>query len=222
MFLYHVSILNRLGTDRGRGKFAKTPLIYTGATEQGSWRVSTDCLWSSTTDIRGKVILEDLYEGMEDFFVGKLGVKSLTLQMVYDELLQGPQQRSVEEIQIILRTFNDLLCSEPVPLEPRPLLDARIFPVRYANGTVELCSANVDFAIGDRQNLRDLFISQVSILDFDLGDARALRPFFEWAGLDRKYLSASVTEKTIVSSHSANPIRLANRDLKNKAYHILR
>jgi hypothetical protein len=189
---------------------------------QGSWRVSTDCLWSSTTDIRGKAILEDQYEELKGFFVEKLGIKSLTLQMVYDELLQGPQQRSAQEVRDVLMTFNDLLCSEPVPLEPRPLLDARIFPVRYADGTVELCSANVDFAIGDRQNLRDRFMSQVSILDVDLKSARALRPFFEWAGLDRQYLSASVIEKTIVSSHSAYPIALGNRDLKKKAYHILR
>lgn len=168
--------------------------------------------------------MDHLYEELENFFVERLGVKSLTLQMVYDELLQGPEQLRFrfQKARDLILSFNSLLQSEPIPLDPRPLLDANIFPVRFANGAGKFCSAKRDFAIGDRQYLRECFEGQIQVLSFNLEEVRVLSPFFKWAGLERRYLSASVTERTILAENSSRPISMENRDLRRKAYYILR
>jgi len=44
-------------------------------------RTVSECLWSSATQIRGRVALKDLYPNLDDFFVGSLGVQGLTLDM---------------------------------------------------------------------------------------------------------------------------------------------
>lgn len=178
-------------------------------------------MWSSETAIRGKVILNECWEGHESFFVNKLGVKFLTLQMVYDELRQSLQS-STEEVKVAILSFNGLLQTEPSHLDPKPIRKAKIFPVRYSNGTVVLSSMDVGFAIGDRDKLKTQFQDKISLLDFDLEDVCRLKPFFEWVGLQNRYLSTSVRESTSISSDSGRPISSRNRDLKRKAYHIAR
>ncbi|KAH6874355.1 hypothetical protein B0T10DRAFT_205754 [Thelonectria olida] len=205
-----------------RAAFEASPLIYheTRHGESG-WYKTSDCLWSSETAIRGKVILDECWEGHQSFFVDKLGVKLLTLQMVYDELRQSPQ-RSKDEIKVAILLFNGLLQTEPAYLNPEPIREAKIFPVRYPNGTVVLSSVDVDFAIGDRDKLKAKFQDQISLLDFDLEDTHRLKPFFKWASLQNRYLSNSVKERTSISGGSSRPISSSNRDLKRKAYYIAR
>ncbi|KAM5345808.1 hypothetical protein ACJ41O_011669 [Fusarium nematophilum] len=218
-----LEVLRDEGCQRyNRTAFEASPLIYheTPHGEPGWYRTS-DCLWSSETEIRGKVILDGCWESDKRLFVGKLGVKLLTLQMVYDELRQSPQS-STDEIKVAILSLNGLLQAERTLLDPEPIRKAKIFPVRYPNGTVVLSSVGVDFAIGDRDKLRTKFQDKISLLDFDLEDVRRLKPFFEWTSLQDRYLSNSVTERTSISSDPGRPISSRNRDLKCKAYYIAR
>ncbi|KAJ3546237.1 hypothetical protein NM208_g2100 [Fusarium decemcellulare] len=184
-----------------RAAFEEAPLIYHETPYEFGWYKTSDCLWSSETTIRG--------------------VKLLTLQMVYDELRQSPQS-SREEVKVAILSFNRLLQAERTNLDPEPIRKAKIFPVRYPNGSVILDSVDVEFAIGDRDKLKANFQDKISLLDFDLGDVRRLKPFFEWAGLQERYLSNSVRERTSISSELGRPISSPNRDLKRKAYYIAR
>lgn len=178
-------------------------------------------MWSSETVIRGKAILDECWEAHESFFVGKLGVKLLTRQMVYDELRQSPPSNT-EVIKAAILSLNGLLQTESTPLDPEPIRQAKIFPVRYPTGTVALSSVSVDFAIGDRDKLKKMFCDKISLLDFDMEDVRALRPLIEWLRLQDRYLSNSVEEATSISNDTGRPISIPNRDLKCKAYHIAR
>ncbi|KAI5460375.1 hypothetical protein BGZ63DRAFT_387163 [Mariannaea sp. PMI_226] len=210
-------------TSEMRAAFEASPLIYY-VTQRGQsgWCKTSDSLWSSETQIRGKAILDECWEDEKTFFVDKLGVKLLTLQMVYDELRQSPQS-SADEIKIAILLFNGLLQTDPSHLDPEPIRQAKIFPIRYPNGTVTLSSMDVDFAIGDRDKLKTHFQDKITLLDFDnLEDVRRLKPFFEWVGLQNRYLSRSVTERTSISSDSGRPMSTHNRDLKRKAYYIAR
>ncbi|KAF5007724.1 hypothetical protein FDECE_5972 [Fusarium decemcellulare] len=204
-----------------RAAFEEAPLIYNETPHEFGWYKTSDCLWSSETTIRGKAILDGCWESDKNFFVDKLGVKLLTLQMVYDELRQSPQS-STEEIKVAILSFNGLLQAERTNLDPEPIRKAKIFPVRYPNGTVVLSSVDVDFAIGDRDKLKAKFQDKISLLDFDLEDIRRLKSFFEWAGLQERYLSNSVRERTSIPNDSGRPISSRNRDLKRKAYYIAR
>ncbi|KAM0203989.1 hypothetical protein ACHAPQ_004134 [Fusarium lateritium] len=205
-----------------KAAFEASPLIYyeTRHGESG-WYKTSDCLWSSETIIRGKAILDECWEAYESFFVGKLGVKLLTLQMVYDELRQS-SGINAEVIKVAILSLNGLLQTETTRLDPEPIRQAKVFPVRYPTGTVVLSSASVDFAIGDRDKLKTVFRDKITVLDFGMEEVRRLRPLIEWLKLQDRYLSCSVEESTFISSDSERPVSTPNRDLKRKAYHITR
>ncbi|RBA17408.1 hypothetical protein FPRO05_02132 [Fusarium proliferatum] len=207
---------------RLKAAFDASPLIYceTRHGEPG-WYKTSDCLWSSETVIRGKAILDECWEAYENFFVGKLGVKLLTLQMVYDELRQS-SGNNTEETKVAILSLNGLLQTEMTLLDPEPIRQAKVFPVRYPTGTVVLSSVSVDFAIGDRDKLKTMFRDKVALLDFEMEDVRRLRPLIEWLKLQDRYLSNSVEESTFILGDSESPISTPNRDLKRKAYHIAR
>lgn len=202
--------------------FEASPLIYCETRHgESGWYKTSDCLWSSETVIRGKAILDECWEAYENFFVGKLGVKLLTLQMVYDELRQS-SGNNTEETKVAILSLNGLLQTETTRLDPEPIRQAKVFPVRYPTGTVVLSSVSVDFAIGDRDKLKTMFRDKVALLDFEMEEVRRLRPLIEWLKLQDRYLSNSVEESTFILSDSERPISTPNRDLKRKAYHIAR
>ncbi|KAF9774642.1 hypothetical protein IL306_007330, partial [Fusarium sp. DS 682] len=204
-----------------RTEFEQCPLIFARQLDEPGWYKTSDCLWSSTTRIRGKVTLDESYEELKDFFVGKLGVKSLTLQMVYNELKESPRS-SVEDIKVAILSLNDFLQSEEGHWDPEPIRQAKVFPVKYPNGSISLSSVGVEFAIADRDNLRSKFEDKIALLDFDLEDVHRLKSYFAWLKIETRYLSRCVKEDTAISGESGSPILSHKRDLRLKAYHIAR
>lgn len=65
------------------------------------WYPPSECLWSTTTEIKGMRNISNLYEELFAFFVDLLGVPTLTLEMVVDKLaeLGKDQGASVDEIK---------------------------------------------------------------------------------------------------------------------------
>ncbi|KAF5638186.1 uncharacterized protein FTJAE_5432 [Fusarium tjaetaba] len=187
-----------------KAAFEASPLIYCQTRHgESGWYKTSDCLWSSETVIRGKAILDECWEAYENFFVGKLGTNT-------------------EETKVAVLSLNGLLQTETTRLDPEPIRQAKVFPVRYPTGTIVLCSVSVDFAIGDRDKLKTMFRDKIALLDFEMDEVRRLRPLIEWLGLQYRYLSNSVEESTFICSDSERPISTPNRDLKRKAYHIVR
>ncbi|KAL6898616.1 hypothetical protein GGI43DRAFT_408166 [Trichoderma evansii] len=201
--------------------FATKELIFAKSRGKWAWYSISDCLWSSKVEIRGKVILDSEYETLKDFFVGMLGVTSLTIQMLYDELIQPSPQKNVNDLKDAILSLSSLLQTEPTSLDPQPILEVDNFPVRYCNGEVALRSAKVDFAIPDREYLSVMFKEKITMLDFNLEDIHRLKPFFEWTKLQGRYLSNCVMEGTSVSE-PGRPISMESNDLKRKAYYFLR
>lgn len=142
---------------------------------------------------------------------------------MYDKLLEiGLETPSISEVGDMLELFSSLLQDSQEQLDPGPLLRRRLFPVKYLDGTTKLASTEVDFAIGDRQHLVEPFAGRAKMLDFDLGEVSRLKPLFNWAGLEGRYLSALVTETTFVAGSASRPVSDPNRDLKRKAYALIR
>jgi hypothetical protein len=182
-------------------------------------------LWSSTTEIKGKVTLNDDYEDLRHFFVDKLGVRTLTLQMVYDELLHTSPHSSIRDVKQALSSLNALLRTEQERPPPETLLDVSIFPVRLADGTAVLRSAaRTEFAIIDREHLAEKFRGRIAMLDFSLEEVRRLQYFFDWMNLQHRYLSAAVKQFTSISPRDGctRPITMPDRDLRRKAHALLR
>lgn len=144
------------------------------------------------------------------------------MQLVYDELTQPQNEQEIPNVKAAITALSGFLETEATNFDPRPLLKSNIFPVLYANGTLALRSATAEFAIGDTDHLRHKFESKLSFLDFDLGEVRQLKRFFEWLNLTNRYLSKCIEEKTSVADQPGRPILSGPRCLRFKAYAILR
>ncbi|CAG9997117.1 unnamed protein product [Clonostachys byssicola] len=203
--------------------FNEDRLIYVTRHGATGWYRSSDCLWSSTSEIRGKVTLNDDYDSLETFFTGELGVQSLTLQMLYDELRHAGGQKSIDDIKNHIWSLNTLLQADQTHIDPAPLLREAILPVKYPGGGLALGNIDAVFAVGDDRQLCGRLQAYINLLDYDFEEIRRLKPFICWAKLDERYVSQSVREFTRVSpSATRRPITEEKYDISRKAYAILR
>lgn len=86
----------------------------------------------------------------------------------------------------------------------QPLSASNIVRVRLANGVYQYTNKAGDFAINDRRQDEQVFQNKVAILDFTLEEAIAANSFFKSLGITKKYLSASVSESTMVANTRDN------------------
>ncbi|ORY68490.1 uncharacterized protein BCR38DRAFT_521547 [Pseudomassariella vexata] len=190
------------------------------------WRKVPDCLWSSATQIQGKTILNNMYQDLKVFMVDFLGVPTLTLEMVYKELIRlgATQATEIPSMKQAIWEFNSLLASssptEKLP-DPVPVQKAFVFPVKR-NGNSSLCTFQEEFAVNDRQHYWEAFADSAKFLDFSLDEVRRLQPTLTWAGLDSRRVSSCVSEKSTLLGHSGTAISCPRRDLKTKAYALSR
>ncbi|KAK4173636.1 hypothetical protein QBC36DRAFT_53569 [Triangularia setosa] len=190
---------------------------------EASWHKISDCLWSSATAIRGKVVLDGAYGGLRDFFVNTLKAAKMTTNMVYDKLkAQHDESFSVREARETLLVFNSLLAAGSEDFDPAPILQNRVFPVRFPGGDIRLCRSDDAFSLLDHEPLGEAFAHVAKFLDFDLQELQILQPFIQWAGLGNRYLSASVKEITSADSESTRTMSSPHREIRAKAHALLR
>lgn len=206
-----------------RRLFENETLILVASNGQPTWLTLSKCLWSSPIEIPGKGAVGIHYAPLEDFFVRTLGVRLLTMEMVYGRLLRmecrEPRFAEFKNGLWLLSSF--LETARPRP-NPTPLLRSKVFPVRYPDGSTVLVSAETDFAIVDRNALAERFAGHVRLLDFTLDEVALLKPLLGWLGLEQRYLSARVADMTFLSGDAKVPISSVNRDLKYKAHALIR
>lgn len=232
-FIDHLNLLLQLTPSRH--SFEHQHYVYhVGVNEVGPgyWCSPSDCLWSTTTEIKGKRNLSHLYKDLFAFFVDFLRVPTLTLEMVVDKLAeQGEDENStIEDIKDTIWQLNALLRSRSEMDLPDPsrILEAKVFPVRYPSNNdndslVELCSSTTDFTIVDRGYPLNLFSDKVKRLDFSVNDILRLELFFRWTGLEHLYLSLSVEEITgLDDDNSGERLLSPDRDIALKAHGLLR
>lgn len=206
-----------------RAQFESLRLVYYESGGDKRWYRPSECLWSTVTDIKGMVALNDAYEDLADFFTELVGVRTLTLQMVHDKLVEeGNSQSSPEQVKQTITLLNSYMQNDSNLPNRAQVLKARVFPVRHPNGAVELCSSAVGFGISDRKHLSDWFSSRAKLLDFDVNEVARLEPFLQWTGLDERYLSSSVKEISMVRGDSHRSLTSPERNIARKAYGLLR
>ncbi|GAW19639.1 hypothetical protein ANO14919_091280 [Xylariales sp. No.14919] len=191
----------------------------------GGWHTADTCIWSSATSIPGKAALNTDWPSMKMFFVHFLGVSTLTLNMVYEELQRkgASENTSISEMKQEIWQFNSLLSVSQERLDVGPVLKSRVFPVRSPDGSVALLSASSnDFAIVDRKALGMRFGDLAKLLDFTFDEVHRLQPFLQWAGLDERRLSVRVTEVTAPVSSDEGRLRESNLQIKPRAYALCR
>ena len=207
-----------------RESFETEALIYFDHNGTPGWHKPSECVWSDTTHIHGKIAANAQYSDLKDLFVEKLRVPQLDLTMVFDQLLAARSLNlPVSEVKELLKTLNSFLCTGSSPPSPSRLLNARIFPVREpSTGNVVLCTSNTQFALVDREGPPSRFIEVVRVLDFTLQEIRRLKPLLAWTRLESRYLSRCMREVSRVGDGVQAPISQPHRDLRRKAYALLR
>ncbi|KAI1262212.1 hypothetical protein F5Y18DRAFT_398949 [Xylariaceae sp. FL1019] len=206
-----------------RETFETEALIYASVDDETSWYKPSQCVWSKSARLRGRVSLDEEYEELERFFTRVLGVKQVDLQMAIDELKStaGRPSSSVLELKESIWTVNSLLTNETSPPNPSGVMDSFIFPIRYPSGSVAYGSVNTHFFIVDREQLKDIFQSKVKLLDFSLKEVAHLRPFFDWLCLRDRYLSCCTKEVTSFPGHGATVISSPSLQIRHKAHAFL-
>ena len=181
-------------------------------------------MWSDTTHIHGKIVINAQYSDLKDLFVGKLQVPQLDLTMVLDQLLAARSLNiPASQVKELLKTLNSFLRTEVTPPRPNRLLNARVFPIREpGSGNVILCKSDTQFTLVDREGPPSRFIALIRVLDFTLQEIRQLKPLITWAGLESRYLSRCVSEISRLGDGLPRPISQPHRDFKRKAYALLR
>ncbi|RFU29542.1 hypothetical protein B7463_g6794, partial [Scytalidium lignicola] len=208
-----------------RESFETSSLVFIPTTEEPGWHKLSECLWSGATEIYGMVPINLYYDDLEELFVETLGVKTLTLQMVLDELLQmASQAPSIGQVKEKLWVINSFLASGETAPSPSLILEAKVFPVRHPNGKIRLSSVKnpCNFAIMDREMIGVLFRDKVKLLDFSLQEIRRLVFLIQWLSLETRYLSKSVKEVSKVNASPQILVSSPDRDVSAKAYGLLR
>lgn len=140
------------------------------------------------------------YPDMEMVFVSILGVPRMNLDIAYEELQKkgASDSTTIEEMKAELWQFNSLLLDSQSKPDPGPILQSRVFPVRYPDGSVQLVSAaSTDFAVINYKYLEERFRGVAKMLDFNLNEVHRFRRFLKWASLDERNLSKKVSQEFI-------------------------
>lgn len=207
-----------------RSAFVNKSLIYAEKGGHGAWHQVAKCLWASESDLSGWAILEPHYKNLHSFFVKFLGVKTLSLELVYSELdrLGSSSDTNRDQVEPNIWILNAYISEGALPTDANMLLGRRIFPVRYPDGHVQLEKATTEFAIVDRIQLGDIFKPLAKTLDFDLDQVRRLGPTLSWLGLRTKYLSEAVREASRVQGASKEPLSAPARSIRPRAHALYR
>ncbi|KFY37775.1 hypothetical protein V494_04632 [Pseudogymnoascus sp. VKM F-4513 (FW-928)] len=204
--------------------FESGALIYVPSDDRPAWYKVSQCVWSSAARLRGRVSLNENYNDLEDLFVGFLSVKPVDLSMAIDELKETGNRQPISKLEVkeSIWTVNSLLSTELSLPNPRAITKSKVFPVRQANGDLTFQSSITNFFVIDREPLKQSFEGMVKFLDFTLEEVVELRPFLKWTQLEDRYLSRCVKEITSFYGGEAMLIPNPDRQIKNRAYALLR
>jgi hypothetical protein len=152
--------------------------------------------------------------------VGLLLVKIPDLGLLVEELKRVAQSSpSIYDVKSLIWQINSF---GPSGQTLDKLFGFDILPVRKADGTLKLLSKSHRFSIIDRQHLGDAFKGKLDFLDFSLKEVRILLPFLSCMGLETRYLSEIVVEKSSFRGVILEPSAEKTKHLRRRAHALSR
>jgi hypothetical protein len=209
----------KVSTDlsNSRASFEKDALIYDMLGQD--WAAPSTCLWSKDAQVPGRSTISGQYKDLKDLFVGVLKVKIPDLRLLVEELKRVAQSSpSTNDIKSLIWQINTFA---PTIEDLDKLRGSKIFPVRKANGRLELRTRLARFSIIDRQPWADAFEGKLDFLDFSLKEVRTLEPFLSCMEVGG-YLSEVVIEKSSFQGILPEPSAQRTRALRRRAYALSR
>ncbi|KEF60999.1 uncharacterized protein A1O9_02563 [Exophiala aquamarina CBS 119918] len=161
-------------------------------------------IFNCTVVISGRVPLDQVYPKLKKFFVDKMKVMTMNIDVLVQELARTAKAITApdfEEIKRIMLAIGQLLAADPnvnVNAEfLKALKKTPFLPVRFPDG-VRLFSLNQHFFVNDHKRYGEIFKNKAKVVDFGHEEMSLLHPFFELLGIQHRYLSNQVSSNTTV------------------------
>ncbi|KAL4952077.1 hypothetical protein BDW69DRAFT_26786 [Aspergillus filifer] len=206
-------------SDSVRQRFDRSSLIYLPVERR--WLAPKDCLWTETPKIGAQFGISKVYPELEGFFCNHLKVSTPTAATYITQLRAFAAESPVDIVKI-KTTLYKLSSVELDPSNREDLLDLKVFPVVMPGGPVEVLKPTVTLFIADRIEHRSAFQDKVPFLDFSLREIRKLHPLLVFLGLQERYTSVAVKERTVVQDPAEGPSSAETRAFRSKSRHIHR
>ncbi|KAL9617650.1 MAG: hypothetical protein Q9160_007567 [Pyrenula sp. 1 TL-2023] len=207
-----------------RNLFESEGLIYARG-----WLKPSEAIWNSTSEIQSRVPLEGLYPDLQDFFVKKLLVTTMTLDVLMRELKvasnsaasnRNPQNERITRVKNLMLALGRALATssnEEITTENvQDLKDTAFIPVQEAGNGGQLVRVTQKFFINDHERFGNAFLGKVKMVDFSFADMTSLQPLFRLLRIEHRYLSSHVELETVVNSSIENDDLTAH--LRRRSY----
>lgn len=188
---------------------------------ESRWLAPADCLWTETSKIGAQFGISKVYPELENFFRYHLKVSTPTAETYIEQLRTFLSESPVDIVEI--KSTLDKMRSVELNLSCREdLLNLRVFPVVMPGGSVKVLKPTETFFVADRIEHRSAFQGRVPFLDFSLKEIRQLHRLLEFLGLQDRYTSTAVKERTVVEDPAEGPSYTETGAFHSKSRHIHR
>jgi hypothetical protein len=183
-------------------------------------------LWKTPFAISGIQDLSIIYPSLEDFFIKRMLVKKATPSMLILEIKRMASQElpQISDIRKRLIEVGTLLARSKMDDNVSKALDAlkeiKFLPKKIDEDVSALVGLADDFAIPDHQQYSEASAGRSVLLDFKVAEVQILHVIFSYLGLTQRYLSALVSEESMIGDETLEDETLSIQ-LREKAYALL-
>ncbi|RDW74654.1 uncharacterized protein DSM5745_07316 [Aspergillus mulundensis] len=198
-----------------RDRFETSKLIY--SSRDTIWRPPSLCVWSACPYIGGKHGIRDIYPNLDRLFVDGLQVSAPAISTYVDEIrsiTMGNINRN--EMLVVIKELSSL---GPTAQDVEPLKFVKFLPVRNRATRITYVTVDEPFFISDDDRLQ--LDPAVPVLDFGAEDVRRSRRFLSALGLEKRFVSGQIVEKTLTVSGAEESAELTE-ELRQKAESLFR
>ncbi|KAK5286430.1 hypothetical protein LTR43_010495 [Exophiala xenobiotica] len=186
-----------------------------------SWLKPSECLWNCTIAISGRVPLDQVYPKLKNFFVDKMQVMTMNINVLVQELAKTTKKTApdFDEIKRIILAIGQLLAADPdvkIKDEFLTALKKKAFLPVYCPDGMRLFSIHQHFFINDHKRYGENFRHKARIVDFCHEEMTSLHPFFELLGIRHRYLSNQV--RPVTTCHKPTESIALGRHIRDRAY----
>ncbi|KAL3478807.1 hypothetical protein BJX99DRAFT_256215 [Aspergillus californicus] len=206
-------------SDSVRQRFDRSSLVYLPVEKR--WLAPKQCLWTETPEIGTQFGISRVYPELEDFFRKHLKVRTPTAATYIGQLRTFASESPVDiaKIKSTLHKMNSVVLG---PSNREDLLGLRFLPVVMPGGRVEVLKPTETFFTADRIDHRSAFRGKVPFLDFSFAETRQLHTLLVFLGLQDRYTSVAIKERTVVEDPAGGPSEAETRAFRSKSRHIHR
>lgn len=137
----------------------------------------------------GQTDISRRYPHLKSFFVDRLEIPELTMNVLQKQLLEVVDDAPAYETFTLMSYLNTLIHNLDELVDPNEFISKPIFPVLTPTGELKRVCGDTAFFIVDDMRLFNLFRDRANMLAFTRSQVMRLQPLFKWLGMGEKFLT---------------------------------